>query len=108
MIYYRKWSQTDRSWSAATLISTDANNTYNRDANTCFHVPSSADYIPVFWSCGSTNSSVYFAKVVVAAEVDLTPPGKVNDLGSGGAQNSDIVPPGDSGNGADAQPVRLL
>ena len=78
MIYYRKWSQASRSWSDAALVSTDPANVGNRDPNTCFQVPESADYIPVFWSSGV---NVWFAKIALSAQQDLIPPGQVFDLG---------------------------
>ena len=55
MIYYRKWSRAPIGAGAPPHRFPRRQYTYNRDANTCFHVPSSADYIPVFWSCGSTE-----------------------------------------------------
>lgn len=68
MIYYKKWSQTSRSWTDPVLVSTDPNNVGNRDPNTCFHVPESADYIPVFWNSATTPYSIYFSKIPVAPE----------------------------------------
>ena len=57
-------------------------NTYNRDANSCFQVPETSDYIPVFWRCGSGQPySIYFAKVIVdSSPIDTIPPGPVTDL----------------------------
>jgi len=89
MIYYRKWSQATRAWSDATLVSTDPNNVANHDPNTCFRVPESAQYIPVFWSCGSGTVSLYYAKVVVTTEDDIIPPGRVIDLGQAPPSETD-------------------
>lgn len=83
MIYYRKWSQMSQTWSDPTLVSTNPANVGNRDPNTCFQVPESADYIPVFWSTGSGTSSIWFAKIALSSQQDLVPPGRVLDLGQG-------------------------
>jgi hypothetical protein len=99
MIYCRKWSQLTQTWSNAELVSTDAANVSNRDPNTCFHVPSNADYIPVFWTSGSDTKSVYFAKISVATSVDTIAPGKVNDLGTDVIQSGQSPMPMESSEG---------
>ena len=81
MIYYRKWSQSTRTWSDAVRVSTDPANVGNRDPNTCFRVPESADYIPVFWSSAGAPNNIWFAKITLASQQDLLPPGRVLDLG---------------------------
>jgi hypothetical protein len=82
MIYYKKWSQVTQNWTSPILVSTDPANTYNRDANTCFHVPLTSNYVPVFWRCGSGPYSIYFSKILVeSGPVDTIPPGQINDLG---------------------------
>ncbi|OQX91386.1 MAG: hypothetical protein B6D58_08355 [candidate division Zixibacteria bacterium 4484_95] len=70
MIYYKKWSQSGQSWTEPVLISTDPANTHNRDPNTSFQIPTQANYIPVFWHCGSNpnNQSIYFAKIITDEE----------------------------------------
>ncbi len=82
MIYYKKWSQITENWTDPVMVSTNPSNTYNRDANTCFQVPESSDYIPVFWRSGSSSPhSIYFSKILLdSAVVDTIPPGKINDL----------------------------
>jgi hypothetical protein len=88
MIYYKKWSQLTQSWTAPILVSTAAANLTNSNPNTCFHVPDNANYIPVFWHCGSGPYDIYFSKILTnSAGGDTIPPGKVNDLGAtpGGA-----------------------
>jgi hypothetical protein len=79
-VYYRKWSQTTRTWGAEYQVSTQS---YSRDPNTCFHVPASADYIPVFYSAGSGPYSVYFSKIpVTPAATDTIAPDSIDDLGA--------------------------
>jgi len=63
MIYYKKWSQVSESWTDPVLVSTDPNNVGNRDPNTCFQVPESADYVPVFWNSTTGSYSIYFSKI---------------------------------------------
>ena len=83
MIYYKKWSQVSQSWTAPVLVSTLPENTGNRDPNTCFHVPSNANYIPVFWWCAGTPKKIYFAKILTGSSSgDTIPPGKILDLGA--------------------------
>ena len=67
-IYYKKWSQLSRTWTAPVLVSTAAANISNRDPNTCFRVPANSSYIPVIWRSGSGPFDVYFAKVVVGQD----------------------------------------
>jgi len=82
MIYYKRWSQATETWTDPVMISTDPANTYNRDANTCFQVSDNADYIPVFWRCGSGSPySIYFSKIVLEeTPIDTIPPGQIIDL----------------------------
>lgn len=81
MIYYKKWSQTTETWTNPVMISTDPANTYNRDPNTCFQVPDNAEYIPVFWRCGTNPYSIYFSKIILEAQPsDTIPPGQIIDL----------------------------
>jgi FlgD Ig-like domain/Fibronectin type III domain len=83
MIYYKKWSQVSQSWTAPVLVSTLPENTSNRDPNTCFHVPSNANYIPVFWWSAGTPNRIYFAKILTGpSSGDTIPPGKILDLGA--------------------------
>jgi hypothetical protein len=79
-IYYRKWSQTSLTWSSEYQVSSQDN---SRDPNTAFHVPASADYIPVFYSAGSETNSIYFSKIAVTPQAtDTIPPDRVDDLGA--------------------------
>jgi hypothetical protein len=88
-VYYRKWSQSTRTWSAEYQVSTQA---YSRDPNTCFQVPASADYIPVFYSAGSGNFSVYFSKIAVTpAATDTIAPDSIDDLGAAPSDESVIL-----------------
>ncbi|SYZ73061.1 hypothetical protein TRIP_C21176 [Candidatus Zixiibacteriota bacterium] len=106
MIYYKKWSQTNQTWTAPVLVSTAAGNISNRDPNTCFHVPNNANYIPVFWNSG--DGGIYFAKIILNSSGDTVPPGKINDLGaipgSGlGEATLSWTAPGDDGYSGTAQ-----
>ncbi|MEW5795004.1 MAG: sialidase family protein [Candidatus Zixiibacteriota bacterium] len=95
MIYYMKWSQTNRTWSSPTLVSTLAANASSLDPNTCFSEPTSADYIPVYWRSGSNPYDLYFAKVLVdgVPQPDIIPPGPVFDLeGIQGSTPTGAVP----------------
>jgi hypothetical protein len=84
MIYYMRWSQTSRTWSTPTLVSTLSANVTNRDPNTCFATPAGADYIPVYWRSGSGPYSIYFSKVLADQEQrDTIAPGRVLDFGDG-------------------------
>jgi hypothetical protein len=88
-IYYKCWSQTTQTWGSEYQVSTQ---TYSRDPNTCFHVPVSADYIPVFYSGGSGTYSVYFSKIAVTAGVaDTIPPDSIDDLGAAPASNGRVT-----------------
>jgi hypothetical protein len=82
-VYYKRWDQPSQSWSQPILVSAQIG--YNRDPNTCFQVPASAGYIPVFWNAGTGGQrTVYFAKIILdgGGELDTIPPATVNDLGS--------------------------
>ena len=79
-VYYRKWSQASRTWSSEYQVSTQA---YSGGPNTTFHVPASADYIPVYYSAGSGPYTIYFSKIVVTPQAtDTIPPNRVDDLGA--------------------------
>jgi hypothetical protein len=81
-IYCKIWSQSTQSWTAPALVS--AAITANRDPNTCFHVPDTANYIPVFWWSGEgTTKNIYFSKIILETEIDTIPPGPVLDLRGG-------------------------
>jgi hypothetical protein len=69
-IYYKRWSQLTRTWSAEYQVSTQGS---SRDPNTSFQVPANSSYIPVTWRSGTGPYDVYFAKVVVDADT-TTPP----------------------------------
>lgn len=103
MIYYKKWSQTTRTWSSPLLISTDPGNTYNRDPNTCFQVPANSPYVPVVWRSGTGGFPIFLSKVIVS--LDSIPPNTVHDLGlAPGESPSDVLltwtaPGGDSTSG---------
>lgn len=104
MIYYKKWSQSSQSWSAPQLVSAGLNGMTNVCANTTFHVPQSANYIPVFWTTGSSSYTVYFSKILLGGSgtVDTIPPGWIDDLDAttGSAQGQiDLrwTAPGDDG-----------
>jgi len=64
-IYYKRWNQTTQTWTAPTLVS--GSHTSNRDPNTCFHVPSNSDYIPIFWNSAESGFQVYFSKIIVGS-----------------------------------------
>lgn len=82
-IYYMRWSQSSQSWSSPTLVSNGIGNSSTRDPNTCFQVPMSADYIPVYWRAGGSPYDLYFAKVLVDdTQIDTIPPGRIIDLGA--------------------------
>ncbi|MEW5795015.1 MAG: T9SS type A sorting domain-containing protein [Candidatus Zixiibacteriota bacterium] len=99
-VYYRRWSQVTRTWGAEYQVSTQST---SRDPNTAFHVPASADYIPVFYSAGSGPYSIYFSKIAVTGQVtDTIPPGPILDLGATSGPGSGQVTlgwsaPGDDG-----------
>jgi len=81
-IYMKIWDQGSRSWSSPVLVSVDLG--YSRDPNTCFHVPESSNYIPIFWNSGaSSTKTIYFSKILVDSvpEIDTIPPAAVRDLG---------------------------
>jgi len=81
-IYYMKWSQAARVWSTPTLISTLPANVSNSDPNTCFQVPTTANYVPVYWRSGSSPYDIYFAKILLDSSAqDTVSPGRVIDLG---------------------------
>jgi hypothetical protein len=63
MIYYKRWSQLSETWTDPVLVSTDPDNVGNRDPNTCFQVPESSDYIPVFWNSTTGNYNIYFSRI---------------------------------------------
>jgi hypothetical protein len=72
-IYYKKWDQTTQTWTTPVLVS--AQLSYNRDPNTCFEVPSSSDYIPVFWNAGTGSvRTIYFAKIQLGSMADYQGP----------------------------------
>jgi len=79
-IFYKRWSQLSESWTDPVMVSTGAGQSACRDPNTCFHVPDNANYIPVFWGCGTSSADIYFAKILT--ELDTIPPGKIIDLGA--------------------------
>jgi hypothetical protein len=79
-IYYKCWSQTTQTWGPEYQVSTQA---YSRDPNTTFHIPASANYIPVFYSAGSGTNNIYFSKIAVTPQAtDTIPPDRVDDLGA--------------------------
>ena len=98
-----RWSQLTESWSSPELVSTSPASGSNRDPNTCFQVPETSDYIPVFWWRGTGDYNIYFAKVsTTAAPADTIPPGKIEDLGaSAGPGEGEVTlswsAPGDDG-----------
>ncbi|MBK7142438.1 MAG: T9SS type A sorting domain-containing protein [bacterium] len=65
MVYYKKWNQSSRTWTAPVLVSTNTANQSNRDPNTTFHVPANSPYIPVYWRTGTGPFNIYFSKIVV-------------------------------------------
>ncbi len=67
MVYYKKWSQASRTWTAPVLVSTTTANQSNRDPNTTFHVPANSPYIPVYWRTGTGPFNIYFSKIVVGS-----------------------------------------
>ena len=92
MIYYKKWSQVSESWTSAVLVSTDPNNVGNRDPNSCFQVPESADYIPVFWNSTTGSYGIYFSKIIVPVgvtrqDIDL----KILDFRNGNASLQEVL-----------------
>jgi hypothetical protein len=91
-IYYMRWSQISKTWSEPALVSTISGDTYDRNPNTCFMVPSTADYIPVFWTSGMGPYQIYFSKIKLdSASLDTIPPGAVNDLGAVPGPGTDEV-----------------
>jgi hypothetical protein len=62
-IYYKKWSQLSESWTAPIVVSTTTSDQTNTKPNTCFHVPDEANYIPVFWQCGTDPYPIYFSNL---------------------------------------------
>ena len=66
MVYYKKWSQQTETWTDPVLVSTDPGNVGNRDPNSCFQVPESAEYIPVFWNSTTGSYNIYFSKIILA------------------------------------------
>ena len=89
-VYYRRWSQVTRTWSGEYQVSSES---YSRDPNTAFHIPPSADYIPVFYSAGSGPYGVYFSKIPVTPQAtDTIPPGPILDLGAtSGPSNGQVT-----------------
>ncbi len=65
MIYERKWSQRTQTWTEPLLVSTDGTGEYDRDPNTCFQVPESSPYIPVYWTRGNGPFDIVFSKIMV-------------------------------------------
>jgi hypothetical protein len=61
------WNQNSRTWGQEVDVS-DASSAYNAQPNTCFHVPISADYIPVFWTASADGSDIMFSKLIVSAQ----------------------------------------
>lgn len=106
-VYYCKWTQATESWSSPVLVSNNPSNTTNHFPNTSMSVPTSADYVPVFWysHLGNNNEQVYFNKITVTSgggDTDTIPPAPVNDLsadpGDGYGQiDLDWTAPGDDG-----------
>ncbi|MCB2231493.1 T9SS type A sorting domain-containing protein [bacterium] len=82
MIYYKKWSQSSQSWTSPQLVSAGLNGETNVCANTTFHVPDNATFIPVFWTTGTDPYTVYFSRILIggSGEVDTTAPGWIDDL----------------------------
>jgi len=88
-IYYRQWSQSSQTWGSEYQVSTQNE---SHDPNTCFHVPATADYIPVFWCVGAAPLDIYFSKIPVEpAEADTIPPDGIMDLGASPGPNGGQV-----------------
>jgi len=82
-IYYKKWSQGGQSWTAPQLVSTTPGVVGNRDPNTCYRVPASSNYIPVFWNSATGGYGIYFNRIILSAPpADTIPPAAVRDLGA--------------------------
>jgi hypothetical protein len=65
MVYYKKWNQAARTWTAPVLVSTSTANQSNRDPNTTWRVPANSSYIPVYWRSGTGPFNINFAKIIV-------------------------------------------
>jgi len=61
------WNQETLTWGPEIAVSTGAT-THNTLPNTCFHVPTTCDYVPVFWNAGTDGSQVIFSKLIVGGE----------------------------------------
>ncbi len=72
MMYYKKWNQATRTWSAPALVSTTTVNQYNRDPNTTCQVPVNSPYIPVYWRTGTGPFNIYFSKVILNSDTAVT------------------------------------
>ena len=80
-IYARRWTRSSGQWEAPALISTGGTS-YNRHPNTCFRVPESSGYVPVFWMSGAGGSEIQFNRITGTSvpNLDITPPARVRDL----------------------------
>ncbi|OGC91153.1 MAG: hypothetical protein A2W25_10210 [candidate division Zixibacteria bacterium RBG_16_53_22] len=81
-VMYKRWDQATMTWTAPVLVSGQI--TANHDPNTCFSVPTTANYIPVFWSSEESGLDIYFAKILLQdqPEIDTIPPAAIEDLGN--------------------------
>ena len=94
-IYYKKWTEAAQSWTTATVVSTHAENTNNHHPNTVMSVPTSSNFIPLFWysHLGSSNEQIYFNKISVDSttvsrlDIDL----KVKDFKEGTATEQEVL-----------------
>jgi hypothetical protein len=80
-VFYKRWDQASMTWTAPVLVSGQI--TANHDPNTCFNVPTTSNYIPVFWSSEESGLTIYFSKILVdgGQEIDTIPPATIIDLG---------------------------
>jgi len=71
LVYYKKWSQTDLTWTAPELVTTGPANVSNRDPNGPFQVPDNSPYVPVIWRSGAGTFDINFAKVVISGDTTV-------------------------------------
>lgn len=62
------WNQASESWGEEIPVSTTSSS-HNEFPNTCFSVPTSSSYVPVFWTAGSAGDRVMFSKLNLAETV---------------------------------------
>jgi hypothetical protein len=67
IVYYRRWSQPDQSWSDPVLVSATGCSGMNSQPNTCPRIPDNADYIPVFWQSRTGDYNIFFSRILLGS-----------------------------------------